>query len=194
MVVAAPEWRSACRDTSLRTWGRTLRAARATRIYRRRMLIGAAVAVAVILASYAAPLRPLLLWNASASVPTGLYFLTPRTEWRKGDLVAARLPTEARGLAAARNYLPSGTPVLKRVAATSPDHVCARADKLYVNDALIVVRRSADAAGRPLPRWHACRRLRPGELLLLAPALSSFDGRYFGPSHSRDILGLARKW
>ncbi|SMF61187.1 conjugative transfer signal peptidase TraF [Allosphingosinicella indica] len=137
---------------------------------------------------------PGLLWNASASVPTGLYVVTKRAGWRKGDLVAARLPAASRTLASARNYLPAGLPALKRVAAISPDHLCARSDRLFVNGALVALRRSADRAGRALPHWQGCRRLAPDELLLLAPASHSFDGRYFGPSHRRDIIGLARKW
>jgi type IV secretory pathway protease TraF len=44
-----------------------------------------------------------------------------------------------------------------------------------------------------MPWWRGCRTLRDGEYLLLIPGVAaSFDGRYFGTTQARDIVGTAR--
>ena len=41
-------------------------------------------------------------------------------------------------------------------------------------------------------RVQVSGRLGGAEILLLSPAADSFDGRYFGPSARRDVIGKAR--
>src|SRR3546814_1910708 len=42
-----------------------------------------------------------------------------------------------------------------------------------------LIARARDRAGRPLPAWFGCRKLRSGELFTMNPAApDSFDGRY----------------
>ena len=53
-------------------------------------------------------------------------------------------------------------------------------------------RRDRDRRGRALPRWHGCRTLADGQVLLVMTRVpDSFDGRYFGPTLKRDLLGRA---
>ena len=42
-----------------------------------------------------------------------------------------------------------------------------------------------------MPWWTRCRRLQPGQILLLNHAEASFDSRYFGPVEQVAILGKA---
>ena len=42
-----------------------------------------------------------------------------------------------------------------------------------------------------MPWWTGCRRLQPGQLLLLNRTSASFDSRYFGPVERTAILGKA---
>lgn len=136
---------------------------------------------------------PVLIWNASPSSPTGLYLVTGHDRLRVGDMVVARPPAEAAGLADRRGYLPSTIPLVKTVAATTGDRVCARGEVLAVNGRALVRRRPIDRAGRALPGWAGCRNLRPRELLLLGLAdPGSFDSRYFGPVASDRVVGRAR--
>jgi type IV secretory pathway protease TraF len=138
------------------------------------------------------PPRPLLLWNASASAPIGLYAVGEPTRIRVGDMVVAWVPPAGRRLAAARGYLPERVPLVKKVAAEAGDSVCAVGEALFVNGRFEAPRRLRDAAGRPLPNWTGCEDLGAGEYLLLMPSPDSFDGRYFGMTAQADLVGRAR--
>ena len=131
-----------------------------------------------------------LIWNASASVPIGLYWLEDGHEFKRDDLVLVWLPAAARQLAAQRAYLPADTPAVKRIAALAGDTVCAKNGVVRVNGRVAATTRPADQVGRPLASWQGCDLLASGQVFLLAEGSSmSFDGRYFGPSERRDIVG-----
>lgn len=147
----------------------------------------------LLLASAALPPKPLLVWNASASAPTGLYFVSPGAPIHAGDMVIARTPAPWRMPAARRHYLPANVPLVKRAVAAEGDIVCAHDETISINALPAVTRRARDAAGRTLPWWEGCRALRRGELfLLMVDARDSFDGRYFGVTGPADIAGKAR--
>lgn len=152
-----------------------------------------AAAVAGLTALALGPLagrKPLLIWNASASAPIGLYRLDPTASPMPGDRVAWRpSPVWSRWMAE-RNYLPEGLPLLKPLAATAPSVVCRQQDRILVDGRIVARARARDAAGRPLPRWSGCIALAPDAVFLLAPEVpDSLDSRYFGPVDRRDLLG-----
>ena len=161
---------------------------------RRAFLAGIALlAAAGALATAWWPPRPLLLWNGSASIAVGLYRVSSPAGVRPGDTVVAWPPEPARLLAAERRYLPSGVPLVKQVAGAAGDRVCAAGHALFVNGKLAARRHREDRLGRPLPWWEGCTHLAEGKLLLLLPdAPGSFDGRYFGATDDRDVIGRAR--
>lgn len=138
------------------------------------------------------PPRPILVWNASASAPIGLYRISPVHRARAGDMVIARPPGRYRSFAARRHYLPANVPLVKRIAAASGDIVCASGHEIIVNERRVAERRPRDGKGRLMPWWSGCVTLRPGSLFLLMDDPASFDGRYFGPTEPRDVLGQAR--
>jgi len=134
---------------------------------------------------------PRLLWNASASVPIGLYRIDADAAPRVGDLVAIDPPPALAGLLAARGYLPRGLPLLKRVAALPGALVC-RSGTFVTVDGIGAARALArDRANRPLPVWTGCRTVSRGEFFLLNAAPDSLDGRYFGPLPSAGLIGTA---
>ncbi|WP_296615768.1 S26 family signal peptidase [Sphingomonas sp.] len=138
------------------------------------------------------PPAPRLLWNASASMPRGLYRVHPGTTPRRGDVVVAHLSPAMRDLAAARRYLPAGVPVVKPVAAVAGDRLCAQRRVIRVNGRHLADRLAVDPAGRALPIWQGCHVLGKGDVFLLADASpDSFDGRYFGITHRTDLVGTA---
>lgn len=160
---------------------------------RRRLAIAVLVGTAVLPLTLSLVRKPpiLLVWNASASAPIGLYRLHPGKAVRRGDMVVAWTPEPGRTLAARRHYLPSNVPLVKRVAAVAGDRICALGSAVSINGRRVVVRRRSDAAGRPMPWWNGCRLLRSAEFFLLMDSRWSFDGRYFGVTRSSEILGRA---
>ena len=79
-----------------------------------------------------------------------------------------------------------------RVAAYAGDEVCALGQQIFVNGRPIEIRRAADGQGRPMPSWSGCIRLHGRQLFLLMDIPASFDGRYFGATEDKDVIGKAR--
>lgn len=143
---------------------------------------------------------PRLIYNPSDSVAVGWYRIEP-IDLRTASLprplsvdsiVLVPLPARTATLAAQRGYLPTRVPLLKRVGAVAPQHVCIVAGQVRIDGVPAAAALPADRLGRPLPSTQLCRRLEPGELFLLSvtnPA--SFDSRYFGPVNASAVIGVA---
>lgn len=158
----------------------------------RKTLIATGTALALIGASAIIRSDPLLIWNASASVPVGLYGVTPITQPGIGDLVAVRPPEPLGRWLVENGYLGPDTPLLKRVAALPGSEVCRQGTTITVDGTAVAEARERDRLGRPLPVWRGCRTLRDGEVFLLnADHPASLDGRYFGPLGAETIIGRA---
>jgi conjugative transfer signal peptidase TraF len=151
---------------------------------------GAALGLLLLPAVHRPQLR--LLWNASASVPLGLYRIEPGAPPRVGDLVALR-PSPALGrFMATRRYVETNALLIKPVAAVSGATICRIGTRVTINTRPVVSALPQDRFGRPLPTWSGCDRLRANQLFLIAPAhADSFDSRYFGPVERRAVVGRA---
>jgi conjugative transfer signal peptidase TraF len=158
---------------------------------RRRFLLAGVVATAT-LATLTVPVARYAVWNATASVPTGLYAIRGRASLHVGERVAIEPPPELRRLLAERHYLPTNLPLLKRIAAVRGQRVCRFGHGVTIDGEFAGVAQARDRLGRPLPVWAGCRTLRVGELFVMNPAASgSFDGRYFGPLRLDTVIGRA---
>ncbi|WP_422060845.1 S26 family signal peptidase [Sphingopyxis sp.] len=135
--------------------------------------------------------QPRLLWNASASVPIGLYRIEVGARPALGDFVAIDPPERIAALLDARGYLPRGVPLLKKVAAAEGMLVCRSGTFVTIDGAPAARALSHDRAGRMLPLWLGCRRLQRGEMFLLGTRPDSLDGRYFGPLPASGLIGTA---
>jgi conjugative transfer signal peptidase TraF len=156
-----------------------------------RPLLGMTIAVALIVAPMVTQQPPLLVvWNASPSVPVGLYLVTKALP-RVGDLVVLRLPPVMAALAARRGYLPTSAYVLKPIAAVAGDLVCRFGERVLVRGVLAGIAEDADSDGNAMPSWQGCRILQMGEVFVLADHPGSFDSRYFGPLDTASIAGRA---
>lgn len=151
--------------------------------------VGALAALAALAAS--APHRPpAWVWNASASVPEGLYRVRPDPALRAGDLVAAAPPEPLASFLAARRYLPRGAFLMKPLAAAPGQAVCRAGAQIRIDGTPVGEALLRDSRGRRLPAWRGCRALRAGEVFLMNPAVrDSFDGRYFGALPASAVIG-----
>jgi conjugative transfer signal peptidase TraF len=160
---------------------------------RRYLTILAAFAVAALLLStIRTPPRPRFVWNASESVPLGLYRVQPADTLAVTDLVVAAPPEPLATFLAQRTYLPLGVPLIKRVLALPGQSVCREDLLISVDGIAMGTELALDRRGRTLPNWRGCRAIAQGEVFLMnwdEPA--SLDGRYFGPISSSSIIGRA---
>ena len=159
---------------------------------RHRIILLAGCVAATTLATLAVPVSRYAIWNASASVPTGLYAIRGKASLHVGERVAIEPPPALRHLLATRGYLPAGVPLLKRIAADRGQRVCRFGHGVTIDGDFAGLARARDRLGRPLPAWFGCRMLRTGELFVMNPAApDSFDGRYFGLLRVTDVIGRA---
>jgi conjugative transfer signal peptidase TraF len=135
---------------------------------------------------------PSLVWNASESVPIGLYRVQPAGKLTVTDLVVAMPPEPLATFLAEGGYLPRGVPLIKRVLALPGQTVCREGLAIMVDGIEMAMARERDSRGRPLPVWQHCRVVAHGEVFLMNwDEPSSLDGRYFGALAASSIIGPA---
>lgn len=150
-----------------------------------------AVASALIATIVLEPL-PLYIWNASASVPIGLYRLRPADQFQVIQLVAVQPPEPLATFLDLNGYLPAGVPMLKRVLALPGQTVCRSGLAISVDEVAVGEAKDHDRRGRPLPKWQGCRVVGDGELFLMNwQSSDSLDGRYFGFLPASSVIGRA---
>jgi conjugative transfer signal peptidase TraF len=146
----------------------------------------------VLVSTFLTHTEPVLVWNASASVPIGLYAVRPIGALDVTDLVVSRPPEPIASWLDERRYLPKGAPLIKRVAGLPGQKICRDDLDISVDGIVMAQARQRDHLGRPLPAWRGCFPLHPGQIFLLnwdEPA--SLDGRYFGAFPIEAIIGRA---
>ncbi len=169
---------------------------------RARIVLAGFAAVGLAALTWTAFVQPLprLIYNPSDSVAVGWYRVQPLDQRAAslprslsvGSIVLTRLPADAATLAAQRGYLPAHIPLLKRVGAVAPQHVCIIDGQVRIDGVPVAAALPADRLGRPLASWRHCRPLMEGELFLLsATNPASFDSRYFGPVSAAAVIGIA---
>ena len=137
-------------------------------------------------------LAPSFVWNASESVPIGLYRVQPAGKLTVTDLVVAVPPEPLATFLVEGGYLPRGVPLIKRLLALPGQTVCRKGLAIMVDGIEMAMARERDSRGRPLPAWQDCRVVAKGEVFLMnwdEPA--SLDGRYFGSLAASSIVGRA---
>jgi conjugative transfer signal peptidase TraF len=132
------------------------------------------------------------LWNASDSVPIGLYRLRSASKLSVTELVAVQPPEPLATFLSERGYLPRGIPMLKRVLALPGQTVCRDRLTITVDEIEIGEARERDSRGRPLPAWQGCHVVAEDEVFLMNwQSANSLDGRYFGVLPTTAIVGRA---
>jgi len=135
---------------------------------------------------------PKWIWNASASVPIGLYAVHPAGALHDGELLMVAPPEPLAAFLAGRGYLPNGVPLLKHVLALPGHQVCRTARAIAVDGVAVGEAQDRDRKGRALPVWRGCRVVAAGEVFLMnRRSVDSLDGRYFGALPDAAIVGRA---
>ena len=133
---------------------------------------------------------PIIIWNASNSVPIGWYWVEKRQP-KVGEIAVVRPPDWVRLYASSRGYLPDDVWLLKPVFANSGTVVCSFGIYIFVDGKLVARAKKLDRQHRFLPVWKGCLILKAHEVFLLARPRNSFDSRYFGPINKDLIIGTA---
>jgi len=155
------------------------------------LLITLAVAT-VVLSALQTKLAIRYIWNASESVPIGLYLIQPTGRLFVTELVAVAPPEPLAAFLADGGYLPRGVPLLKRVLALPGQTVCRDRRTITVDQIWVGETRDHDGRGRLLPIWQGCHVLADGEVFVMNwQSANSLDGRYFGALPATAILGRA---
>ena len=158
----------------------------------RAILAAVCVATFVVLVSAFRHPAPRLIWNASASVPIGLYAVRPVDALYLSELVVVDPPKPLAGFLAARGYLPKGVPLLKHVLALPGQTICRSSSAITVDGVAVGFALDHDHLSRPLPVWQGCGVLAAHEVFLMnQQSEASLDGRYFGPLPASAIVGRA---
>jgi conjugative transfer signal peptidase TraF len=150
--------------------------------------------VAVLFVGVASMLHPVakLIWNASASVPVGLYTVKSASIHHVGDLVVVRPPETLAAFLETRGYLARGVPLLKHIAALPGQIVCRIGPTITIDGMIAGQALDRDHLGRSLPGWQGCRRVADDDVFLMnGRSENSLDGRYFGPLPATTIVGRA---
>lgn len=135
--------------------------------------------------------RPRLLFNTTASVPIGFYWVDGDAPG-VGDLAVVRPPRALAWWLAQRRYLSLNVPLLKEVAAVEGSRVCGARGVISIDGQAVGTARAKDHWGRGLRPFEGCRTLETEDVFLFnGAAPASLDSRYFGPLHRRDIVGRA---
>src|SRR4051812_13603240 len=135
---------------------------------------------------------PRYIWNASNSVPIGLYRLQPMTALVVTELVAIQPPDLLAAFLDLNGYLPIGVPMLKRVLALPGQTVCRTGLTVTVDGIDVGQAHERDGRGRPLPAWHGCGVIADGDVFVMNwQSPDSLDSRYFGPLPASAVLGRA---
>jgi conjugative transfer signal peptidase TraF len=133
---------------------------------------------------------PLVIWNASESVPIGWYYIAKRQP-KIGEIAIIKPAEWVQFYAASRGYLPKDVWLLKPIYAVHPSIICRFGRHILVDGIHVAKAKFIDKMGRVLPVWKGCKALIPTQYFVLGHSRDSFDSRYFGPVDKSQVVGTA---
>jgi type IV secretory pathway protease TraF len=108
---------------------------------------------------------PVLIWNATQSVPIGLYRVQQADQLTVTDLVIAMPEGPLADFLAERGCLPLHVPLIKRILAVPGQTICRNHLTVMVDGIEMGAARERDHRG--LPTWDGCRTIAQGEVFLM---------------------------
>ena len=107
------------------------------------------IVITFVLVTWLSPL-PIVIWNASKSVPIGWYWVEHQ-EPIIHEIAVIKFEHLPQLYAAARGYLPANVWLLKPVAAAFPAVVCRFGNTVFVDGKLVAKAKNIDHQHRILP-------------------------------------------
>ncbi len=133
---------------------------------------------------------PLVIWNASESVPIGWYFVEKRRPLI-GEIAVIKPTDWVEIYASSRGYLPQDVWLLKPVSASHPSIACRFGSHIFIDGKHVAKAKITDKMHRVLPVWRGCIVLSTTQYFVLGRHRDSFDSRYFGPIEKRQVVATA---
>lgn len=138
--------------------------------------------------------------NVTESIPIGLYRITNTVPMKNAYVIFCPDDREPFKLARDRGYIDYGLYcnrygyLMKKVVAVSGDTLSVTNEGVYVNQMLIPYSKPKlqDGMRRALPQWQVMNyQLQEDEIMTMTSQSEwSFDGRYYGLVHTRQIKGM----
>src|SRR5271166_6896630 len=97
---------------------------------------------------------PKLIWNASASLPIGLYAVRPIGALSDAELVVVMPPEPVASFLSQGGYLPRGVPLMKQVLGLPGQTVCRNGLSITIDHVEVGEAQAHDRRGRDLPTWQ----------------------------------------
>jgi conjugative transfer signal peptidase TraF len=133
---------------------------------------------------------PLLIWNASESIPIGWYFIAKRQP-KFGEIAVIKPVDWVQIYASSRGYLPQNVWLLKSIFAIHRSIICRFGAHVFVDGKQVAKAKIVDKMHRVLPVWKGCNVLASTQYFVLGHHRDSFDSRYFGPVEEKQVVGTA---
>ncbi|CZJ39827.1 conjugal transfer peptidase TraF [Legionella pneumophila] len=138
--------------------------------------------------------------NLNESIPIGLYRITSAAPIKNTYVIFCPDNRESFRLARNRDYIDHGLYcggygyLMKKVVAVSGDILSVTNEGVFVNQMLIPYSKPKvqDGMKRALPQWQVMNyQLQKDEVMTMTSQSEwSFDGRYYGLVHTRQIKGM----
>lgn len=135
--------------------------------------------------------QPLIIYNATDSLPHGFYRVIKQQTYKRGDLIVFPVPEQVRSLVFKRGWLKPDSYLIKPVAAINGDNVWITCGQVFVNGKSFGAIKKKDRQGLPLPSLAFKDKLSAGKIAVFQRSDDSFDSRYFGTIDARQIIGRA---
>ena len=133
---------------------------------------------------------PLIIWNASESIPIGWYFVAKRQP-KIGEIAVIKPTDWVQIYASTRGYLPQDVWLLKPIFASHSSIICRFGSHVFVDGKYVAKAKIMDKMHRVLPVWKGCKALTSIQYFVLGRHRDSFDSRYFGPIEKHQVVGTA---
>lgn len=138
--------------------------------------------------------------NLTESIPVGLYRITGTDPLKNAYVIFCPDDRQTFRLAEKRGYIDHGLYcngygyLMKKVVAVSGDILSVTNEGVFVNQILIPYSKPKlqDGMNRTLPQWQVMNyQLQEDEIMTMTSQSEwSFDGRYYGLVHTRQIKGM----